>query len=619
MHFREKIAFQQARWVLITAFLLGILLSSLQIAWDLRNEQEEINNTVNQVLGTVKASAAQAAYGLNNQLAQQVLNGLLEYRPVTSGAIFARIDTEIIEKLASIERAYPQGELQWLANILVPQRKHYRVELLNPDNGQIIGEMQVSIDPNVVAESFLDRLLLVVMTTIVWTVVISILLLILFYFSLTRALLQTADSLSAIDPGNPGKAQIPTPAGHKANEFGKLVNDINRMLNRFGTTIEQRREIETRLRESEEKFRTLFSKSPASVSLKDSDGRFVMVNQAFEQLYSIAASEVIGHGEREISGLPVTEQTKKLEQSVLNENRTIDTEQEYTTGEGQTKTVLSVMFPINIVQGMPSYVGCISLDISARKNLERALRSAKEEAEFANRAKSTFLANMSHELRTPLNSIIGYSNLMQEQLFGSISNPRYEEYIDYIHQSGVHLLEVINDILDLSKIEAGAMELSEEEIVIGRLVDDCLRMVAAKAQASNLKIDNHVPVDSPNLQGDKLRIKQVLLNLLSNAIKFTPAGGTITIEAQTQEDSGITISVVDTGIGINENDLEKVLDPFVQVDEILSRSHEGSGLGLALVRNFVEQHQGTVRIESELHVGTKVILAFPASRTIKSQ
>ncbi|RED53582.1 PAS domain-containing sensor histidine kinase [Aestuariispira insulae] len=618
MRFREKIAFQQARWVLVTAFILGILLSSLQIAWDLRNEQEEINNTVNQVLGTVKASAAQAAYGLNNQLAQQVLNGLLEYRPVTSGAIFARIDNEIIEKLASIDRSHPQSELQWLANILVPQRKHYQVELLNPDNGQVIGELQVSIDPNVVAESFLDRLLLVVLTTIIWTVVISVLLLVLFYFSLTRALLQTADSLSAIDPANPGKSQIPTPYGHRSNEFGKLINDINRMLNRFGKAIEQRGEIENRLRESEEKFRTLFSKSPAAMSLKDSEGRFVMVNQAFEELYSKSASDVIGHESQLISGLPEPDKCRQMELAVLNENRTIDSELEYSIGNNQNKTILMVMFPINIVQGMPSYVGCISLDISARKNLERALRSAKEEAEFANRAKSTFLANMSHELRTPLNSIIGYSNLMQEQLFGTVSNPRYEEYIDYIHQSGVHLLEVINDILDLSKIEAGAMELSEETIDLTKLVDDCLRMVAAKAQAGNLKISNHVADDCPHLMGDKLRIKQILLNLLSNAIKFTPAGGEISIETEVK-DGTISLNVTDTGIGISEGDLEKVLDPFVQVDDILSRSHEGSGLGLALVRNFMEQHHGSVRIESAIHQGTKVILSFPANRTITDQ
>ena len=619
MRFKDKIAFQQARWVLVTAFLLGLLLSSLQIAWDLRNEQQEINTTVNQVLGTVRASAAQAAYGLNNQLAQQVLNGLLEYRPVTSGAIYARIDNEIIEKLASIDRANEKQELGWLASMLLPQQKNYQVELLNPDNGQIIGELLVSIDPNVVAESFLDRLAVVMLTTIIWTIVISVLLLLLFYFSLTRALLQTADSLSKIDTDNPGSAQIQTPTGHQSNEFGKLIQDINRMLLRFGKTIEQRQDIESRLRESEEKFRTLFSKSPAAMSLKDSDGRYVMINQAFEELYNKTASEVIGMEAWSINGLPEPDMCRQMEETVLRENRTLDTELEYNLEDGISKTVLMVMFPINIVQGMPSYVGCISLDISARKNLERALRSAKEEAEFANRAKSTFLANMSHELRTPLNSIIGYSNLMQEQLFGIVNNPRYEEYIDYIHQSGVHLLEVINDILDLSKIEAGAMELSEEELDISKLVDSCLRMIQAKAQGGNLTVRNEVPEDTPALRGDTLRIKQVLLNLLSNAIKFTPAGGTICIEYDLREDGGITISVSDTGIGISEKDLDKVLDPFVQVDDILSRTHEGSGLGLALVRNFMEQHQGHVQVESELHVGTKVSLSFPEDRTIRAE
>jgi signal transduction histidine kinase len=251
-----------------------------------------------------------------------------------------------------------------------------------------------------------------------------------------------------------------------------------------------------------------------------------------------------------------------------------------------------------------------------REAAYQELRLAKEEAEAANQAKSGFLATMSHELRTPLNAIIGFSEMMLREVLGSLGNEQYRSYVGDIYASGTHLLQIINDILDLSKAEAGKIDLSEDVFDLRDIMRSVGQLTAGRVHAAELTQSVDLPEDLPPLSGDERKTKQVLLNLITNSVKFTPAGGSIKVSARWAVGKGLAVTVADTGIGIPESDLERVLKPFEQVDSSLSRQHQGTGLGLPLVKAIMELHGGRLEMKSELGVGTEVTVIFPPERVL---
>jgi two-component system cell cycle sensor histidine kinase PleC len=240
--------------------------------------------------------------------------------------------------------------------------------------------------------------------------------------------------------------------------------------------------------------------------------------------------------------------------------------------------------------------------------------TARDRAEAASRAKSEFLANMSHELRTPLNAILGFSELISSHAFAT-NVEKHHEYAGLIHGSGQHLLALINDVLDLAKIEAGGISLRDSEIDLGSLVDEAMSMMAPKAVAGDCRLHGKFDHSLPLLIADERSVKQVLLNILSNAVKFTPPGGEVTVFARQESDGSLSFGVGDTGIGISEEDQARVFQKFGQGRHDVAIMDKGTGLGLPIAKGLVEAHGGFMTLESAVGVGTRVTVTFPASRT----
>ena len=388
----------------------------------------------------------------------------------------------------------------------------------------------------------------------------------------------------------------------------------------LGTDVTERIQAEEELRDGERRFRVLMEHAPEAVMLFDAEtGRLVDVNENACRMYGHTREKLLTMGPVDISppfqpdGRPSEEAAGNLIQSALEGGTPVF---EWTHCDAFGK---SIPCEVRLVAfrhaGRQLVRGSVS-DISARKRAEAELLAAKEQAEYADRAKSEFLANMSHELRTPLNAIIGFTELMHQQTFGPIGDPRYQQYSSDILESGDHLLSLINDILDLSKIEAGQVELNEAKVDIAELGHDCLRSIEIQVEEAGLFVDLGGTAGLPQLWADERMLRQMLLNLLSNAVKFTKRDGRITVSGKHRANGTMAISVADNGVGIAAADVPKALANFGQVENVLDRYHEGTGLGLPLVASMAELHGGGMQIESEPGVGTTVTIWIPKERVL---
>ena len=384
---------------------------------------------------------------------------------------------------------------------------------------------------------------------------------------------------------------------------------------------------EREIRRGEERYRLLAENATDMISCHNAKGHVLFASPASRQIVGEPAETLIGSGlfdrvhvADRPAFLTAFSQSARSCQPVSVEFRV---RRKQTTTQGERTDAAAYAWaemrcrPVSLQEAedhstdlAPFEIVAVTRDITARKAQEAEIVKARDAAEAANKAKTQFLANMSHELRTPLNAIIGFSEILHRELYGRIGEERYREYAHLIHESGEHLLGVVNEILDMSKIEAGKFSIVVEHFDVLGLVKSCCETMRQQGEKKSIDLRMNVQERLPELAADKRACKQILLNLLANAIKFTEEGGYVEVSA-TRSGGDIELAVEDNGIGIAAEDIAKLGNPFIQAESSYDRNYEGAGLGLSVVKGLVGLHGGSFAIESELGKGTKVRIRLP--------
>jgi PAS domain S-box-containing protein len=375
--------------------------------------------------------------------------------------------------------------------------------------------------------------------------------------------------------------------------------------------ITDRKRIEEASWENQALLQAVLDTVPGMLNAKDVDSRYLFMNKYQADIYGITPEIAIGKKAGELLSQDYGAITDALDHKVFKTGKLLKPfEETYNDAAGVEHTWLTTKSPVKDETGQVKHVVTSATDITDRKWAEEQLQRAMADAERANQAKSEFLATMSHEFRTPLNAILGFSEMLRSQYFGPLGADNYEVYANDIHTSGEHMMELVNDMLDIAAIEAGKRPMIKEEVDVCEIIKDCVRNVEPAANDSGINLSLETPEDSPFLYADKRSVTQIVFNLLSNAVKFTERDGSISVSV-TAANKKILLKVSDTGVGIPPDKLATVTDPFSQTHTDPHITQIGTGLGLSIVKSLVEAHYGELNIESEVGKGTIVTVTFP--------
>ncbi len=606
----RSVTLLQTWLIFVIAVGVGLVFGFAQLAREYDQQLADIRETANAVIGSVEGAASQAAFTYDRYLAAGVADGLLRFEPIVTVEIF----DEFGNSLVSSSTKESTFENLWIADFLpievtsISAPLHHALEL-----DKVIGTLVVEVSSEQAAMYVLRQAGYEMLFALGRALILAIILLFIFNRLFTRPLLKMADEFSKIDPDDPKKGLLPDAVTYPANEFRAVVESVNKLLGSIIGHIQERAKAADALRESEQRFRSFAEIASDWLWEMDSNLCFTYFSPRAGEVLGFDVSHAIGKSRRELSA-EVTDKPKweqhltDLENHRSFRNFTYDIHRP----DFGPRTISINGDPVFDDNGTFLGYRGTGQDVTYEKEAARALDAALRRAEEANQAKSEFLATMSHEFRTPLNAILGFSEMMKGQYFGPLGGEKYVEYADAIRSSGGHMLGLVDQVLDISAIEAGKRTYEFKALNVREVLDFAENDFRKALGDKNLELVLNVAPDIQQVHADARSARQVVNNMLSNAVKFTEPGGRITLSAS-QQDGFVSIQVSDTGVGIPANRLPFIAEPFSRGLTDAYVAQEGAGLGLSIVKSLMADHGGEMQIESQLGKGTTVTVFFPVT------
>ncbi len=589
----QGITFYQTRIIVVITLLLGLASSFYIALLDYRRLNEEFQNTVEQIVSSIENSTANAVYTYNNNLAEEIVNGLFRFEPIISVSIVDDSELALAEATKQTKTDHQDETLLSRFFDARPQTIHKPLYHLNRDDvSQQIGTLKIVVTPRHMVALFSERLINHLIGTLVFTTILSVVLIILFQRLLAAPLVKLARVFSSFDVHHPDSSLLPNPEDFPNNEFRTVVSNGRKMLEIIKSNMA---ELESRVADrtaSLQKLTQAIEQSPTMMYIVNSDTEIEYANARFYSFTGFTPAEVIGKNPKILSSgktspLVYEDLWKTIKAGDVWKHQIEDRKK-----DGCNYWASITIAPIHDPSGTITHYLCAQEDITERVVAHQNLQKARDEAERANKSKSEFLSNMSHELRTPLNAILGFAQLLEAGRNSPLTE-KQKSQVEQILKGGNHLLELINEVLELSKIEAGKLGLSIEPTDADDLIEDCIAFASTIAEKRSIIVKDCSNEPKPMLMVDGLRTKQIVMNLLSNAIKYNRDGGSVWVSGEQVDDLFFRISVVDTGYGIPEDRQVELFKPFSRLGAEGS-AIEGTGIGLALSKKLVEAMGGKI-------------------------
>jgi len=596
-------------YIVLFSSVVTLLTTSLQLYREYKRDVDVVVGAVENLRISHLDSLTRSLWALDNAQIQLTVDGI------------ARItDIQRVEVVDSYRVMHSAGAPSNNTSRI------YRFPLVHVENSRdfVLGELRVTVDLQGIYARLFDRIWLILLSNGLRTFAVSTFVFLIFQRLVTRHLRQIAGYAQQLSPETLDR---PLKLARRARVGPP--DEIDQLATSVDTMRENLRRSYLALSESEERFRHLAERIDAVFWISSTDWQEVIyVSPAYQKVWGKSCAELYESPRSWLESIhpedrPGVERIIAEATSDLTSSTTatagpprIDFEPyRVTHSDGTLRWISARAFPVSDDRGALRYVVGIAEDITQQVRADEALNEAKEVAERESAAKSQFLAHMSHELRTPLNAILGFSGMLEHEILGPVEPKGYRDYAIDIQESGRHLLSIIDDILDLSRIEAGKATFKPERLAPGKLVDEALRLVKKQAAEKGIGLENSLSADLPMIEADRRAIVQVLTNVITNAIKFTPPGGLVRLDAQRRLKGGIDLHVEDNGRGIAPEEMAELFTPFARKNVFMARVEEGTGLGLAICKQLMQLQGFDITVSSKVGLGTDVTLEFPNAAT----